>query len=167
MKVLIGSRNPTKINAVKHVFEQYTVEGIDSPSKVSNQPTTDEETILGAINRAKFCHKRNKDVLSIGLEGGVMLINEELYLCNWGVLISPGGKVFKASGARIRLPDEFITDLFAGVELSVLVDNYSNKQNTREFEGAISIFTEGEINRTELFEHVVRLLKGQYEHAKF
>lgn len=166
MKVIIGSHNQSKVKAVKRAFKNYVVEEIDSPSDVSSQPTTDSETMTGAMNRAKYCHESYPDDFSIGLEGGVMLINEELYLCNWGVLISPNTEVIKASGARIKLPNEFIDDLFAGVELSRLIDNYSNKYNTRESKGAIGIFTEGVIDRSEMFEHVVLLLKGQYEHAK-
>lgn len=57
MKVIIGSFNQAKIKAVKQVFKDYKVEGIDSPSEVSSQPTTDEETLLGAINRANHCHE--------------------------------------------------------------------------------------------------------------
>lgn len=165
MKVIIGSHNQAKITAVKLAFKGFSVEEVDSPSKVSNQPTTDEETLLGAMNRAHHCHESYPEELSIGLEGGVMLINEELYLCNWGVLMSKQTEVIRASGARIKLPDEFIDDLFAGVELSKLIDNYSEKYNTRESEGAIGIFTEGVIDRIKMFEHVVLLLKGQYEHA--
>ena len=164
MKVMIGSYNQAKLKAVKRVFKEYIVEAVDSPSKVSNQPTTDEETLLGAVNRANYLHDSFPQDLAIGLEGGVMLINEELYLCNWGVLISPDTEMIKASGARIKLPNEFIRDLFSGVELSKLIDDYSKKHNTRESLGAIGVFTEGAIDRSTMFEHVVLLLKGQYEH---
>lgn len=165
MKVIIGSHNKAKLKAVKRVFNDFAVEGIDSPSLVSDQPTTDEETLRGAMNRAKYCQKSHPNDLLIGLEGGVMLINHELYLCNWGVLMSPETEVIRASGARIKLPDAFMEDLFSDVELSKLIDDYSKKHNTREFEGAIGIFTEGVIDRITMFEHVVLLLKGQYEHA--
>lgn len=165
MKVIIGSHNKAKIKAVKRAFKNFSVEGVDSPSDVSSQPTTDKETLAGAMNRAHHCHESYPEDLSIGLEGGVMLINDELYLCNWGVLMNKNTEVIKASGARIKLPDEFVGDLFAGVELSTLIDNYSKKHNMRESEGAIGIFTEGAIDRIRMFEHVVLLLKGQYEHA--
>lgn len=165
MKIIIGSLNQAKINAVKNVFKNYVVEAINSSSNISDQPMTDDETLLGAINRAKNCHKNYPTDLAIGLEGGVMLIKEELYLCNWGVLMPPNKKMIKASGARINLPLEFLSDLNAGIELSELVDNYSKKSNTRSFEGAIGIFTDDEINREQMFEHVLHLLKGQYQHV--
>lgn len=165
MKIIVGSNNKTKLKAVRKAFNGHMIKSVDSPSKVSNQPTTDEETLLGAKNRASYCHEFHPNDLSIGLEGGVMLINEELYLCNWGVLMSPNTDVITASGARIKLPESFIDDLFSGVELSKLIDDYSKKHNTRESEGAIGVFTDGEIDRVSMFEHVTLLLKGQYEHA--
>lgn len=165
MKVIIGSHNKAKVKAIRRVFKDNIIQRIDAPSRVSHQPTRDEETLLGAINRARYCHNQYPNSLSIGLEGGVMLINEELYLCNWGVLMSPKTDMIKASGARIKLPDEFINELLKGVELSELIDAYSQKTNTRHAEGAIGIFTEGIIDRITMFEHVVLLLKGQYEHA--
>lgn len=79
--------------------------------------------------------------------------------------MNPDTEIIKASGARIKLPHAFIDDLFSGVELSQLIDDYSKKHNTRESLGAIGVFTEGVIDRIEMFEHVVLLLKGQYDHA--
>lgn len=165
MKIIIGSYNKAKIKAVRRAFKDQMINRVDSPSNVSKQPTTDEETLSGAMNRALYCHNQYPNDISIGLEGGVMLINEDLYLCNWGVLKSPLTHVITASGARIKLPHTFKKDLFAGVELSDLIDAYSNKHETRQSEGAIGIFTEGNIDRIAMFEHVVLLLKGQYEHA--
>src|SRR5699024_8450674 len=93
----------------------------------------------------------------------VMLMNEELYLCNWGVLITPNKQMYKASGARINLPNEFIKDLNEGVELSELVDRYSEKNDTRSYEGAIGIFTDDIINREQMFEYILYLIKRQYQ----
>src|SRR5690625_63692 len=106
MKIIIGSLNQAKINAIKNVFKANILEAVNVPSNVSYQPMTDEETLLGAMNRANNCHAIYPNHLAIGLEGGVMLINEELYLCNWGVLITPNKQIYKASGARINLRSE-------------------------------------------------------------
>src|SRR5699024_7759294 len=157
MKIIIGSLNQAKINAVKNVFKANILEAVNVPSNVSDQPMTDEETLLGAMNRANNCHAISTNHLAIVLEVGVMLMNEELYLCNWGVLITTNKQMYKASGARINLPNEFIKDLNEGVELSELVDRYSEKNDTRSFEGAIGIFTDDIINREQMFEHVLYL----------
>ena len=165
MKINVGSKNNVKVNAVKHVFSESKVLGVESPSSVSKQPKTDEETRLGAINRALHCKYDSECDLSVGLEGGIMMLSDELYLCNWGALIYED-TVITASGARILLPNSFKEPLNAGIELSALVDAYSLRKNTRTNEGAIGIFTEGSLLRTEMFEQVVTLLKGQYYHKK-
>ena len=56
-KVIITSKNPVKINAVKEGFkkmfpkEEFVVEGVSIPSGVADQPMSNEETMLGAKNR--------------------------------------------------------------------------------------------------------------------
>lgn len=163
MKILIGSKNPTKIRACKKVFPEHEVEGIAVPSHVSSQPMTDEETRRGAINRALECHK-SKAHIGVGLEGGVMIVEEKLYLCNWGALITSSGKIFTASGARIELPEEFLQPLKDGEELGDLMEAYAKKADVRSKEGAVGIFTNNHINRSTMFTHVMQLLRGQMEY---
>lgn len=161
MKIIIGSKNPTKIKAVENIFLNTEIISLDVPSQVSVQPFSDEETMNGAINRAKQC--ASYDAVGIGLEGGVMHIDDKLYLCNWGALATSEGKVYVASGARIPLPNEIDVQLKAGFELGDLMDIYSEKQGVRNKEGAVGIFTKEFVTRHEMFAHVVKLLRGQWE----
>lgn len=164
MKLIVGSLNRTKINAVKTVFPNAIVKGVDVPSQVSAQPIGDDETRQGAINRAVAAKEMERGVCGIGLEGGVMVIGEELYVCNWGALVTDQGKVFTAGGARIRLPNQFKEEISSGKELSEVMDNYTKKENIRFHEGAIGIFTNGHLLREEMFAQVVMLLRGQLEY---
>jgi non-canonical (house-cleaning) NTP pyrophosphatase len=53
MKIIIGSKNPAKITAVKNAFPgEFEMISLDIPSGVNDQPFSDEETIKGAVNRA-------------------------------------------------------------------------------------------------------------------
>ncbi|AIF43163.1 DUF84 family protein [Virgibacillus sp. SK37] len=164
MDILIGSKNPTKVDAVKKVFPNVDVKAVNVPSLVSEQPFSDEETREGAINRAKNCLTDHSGALSIGLEGGVMYVDGQLFLCNWGALITAEGKTHTASGARIALPSIIDQQLKQGVELGVIMDEYAKKQGVRNKEGAIGIFTNELVSRQSMFEHVVMLLKGQWEY---
>lgn len=166
MKIIIGSNNPTKIKAVQDVFTSAEVTSLNVPSNVSAQPFSDEETRTGAINRAVYCAKSTSNAIGIGLEGGVMYIDQQLFLCNWGALVTPSYKTFTASGARILLPEEIAMKLKAGSELGDLMDDYALKKEVSKREGAIGIFTNNLITRKEMFEHVVLLLKGQWEYWK-
>ncbi|MFG6121206.1 MULTISPECIES: DUF84 family protein [Thalassobacillus] len=163
VRIYIGSQNPTKINSVKEVFTEFEVDGVDVESKVSAQPFSDEETQEGAINRARECANMKKGVMGLGLEGGVMEIEDDLYLCNWGALVDEKENLYLASGARIPLPEEIKLELEKGRELGDVMDDYADKREVRRNEGAIGIFTNSMVERKDMFVHITQLLKGQYE----
>ncbi len=166
MKIIIGSQNKAKITAVKNIFRTSEIIGIQAPSRVSDQPMSDQETLTGAINRARYCQESEPGVIGIGLEGGVMQLNHQLLLCNWGALVDPLGNLYIASGARIPLPDQITKALRSGRELGEIIDEYAKKDNVSHHEGTIGILTNEELTRSEMFEHVVKQLKGQYMLAK-
>jgi inosine/xanthosine triphosphatase len=164
MKIIVGSKNPTKVNAVQGVFTHEEVIGRDVDSLVAPQPFSDQETMQGAMNRAKQCAEIEADVVGIGLEGGVMYVGDQLFLCNWGALVTPNGETFTASGARVLLPKEIEVELLNGVELGVIMDRYAKKSGVSKKEGAIGIFTNDLLSRQEMFAQVVTLLKGQWSY---
>lgn len=164
MKIVIGSMNPAKVAAVKAIFLHQKVGAMDVQTDVSKQPFSDKETRAGAINRARHCKELTEGATGIGLEGGVMYIDEDLYLCSWGALVTPKNQVYTASGARILLPTEIAEQLSDGEELGDIIDGYANKINIREHEGAIGILTNDYVSRREMFSHIVKLLKGQLDY---
>ncbi len=76
MKIYVGSLNPTKVAAVREAmadhsdFSSWEVVGDDVPSGVSDQPKTIEETVRGAMNRARAAWREGG--ISFGLESGLM-----------------------------------------------------------------------------------------------
>lgn len=167
MKIAVGSKNAVKVNAVKEVFEEkeFTLVSDNVSSDVSEQPFSDQETVQGAMNRAYNVLKSTEASIGIGLEGGVVETPQGIYLCNWGAL-TDGDITVTAGGARILLPDEFRTPLLEGVELGVLMDEYTKKIEVGKNEGAVGIFTNGRLKRKDMFVHIVELLRGQYEYKK-
>ncbi|WP_066063400.1 DUF84 family protein [Neobacillus soli] len=166
MRIIIGSKNPAKITAVKNSFYQDEAEfiSLDIPSGVSNQPFSDEETIRGAINRAAGALKHGNGDIGIGLEGGVHETSHGLLLCNWGALATNEAEPIIAGGARFLLPVEVAARLRDGEELGSVMDDYAKMKNVRKHEGAVGIFTNGVINRMEMFTHLMNLLVGQYSY---
>ena len=77
MKVVVGSTNPVKINAAKQAFEKlwpddfWEVVGHSAPSEVSDQPISDNESIIGARNRARYIMREYQPDYAVGLEGGL------------------------------------------------------------------------------------------------
>jgi inosine/xanthosine triphosphatase len=166
MRIAIGSKNPAKIAAVKRVFTEKGVEviAIDAESGVNAQPMSDEETIKGAINRAIVAAEKGEASIGIGLEGGVQATPYGLVLCNWGALAAKGMEPIIAGGARLLLPDDISRQLLAGAELGPVMDEYANRQDVRSHDGAVGIFTSGQVSRSEMFTHITKLLLGQYEY---
>lgn len=165
MLIGIGTKNKAKVGAVESVATNY-YENIDFihinvASNVSEQPFSNEETRQGAINRAKNCLQESNADMAFGLEGGVQEIDGIMYCVNWGAVALQNGSVYTAQGASFMLPEEIAVQLKEGRELGPVMDTFVNKQNIRHHEGAIGIFTDGLINRKEMFEHIVTLLIGQ------
>lgn len=166
MKIAIGSTNPAKVQAVQRLFSgNYEIISCNVPSGVKNQPFSDEETIRGAIQRAKNALDETDADLAIGLEGGVTESPFGLLLCNWGALLKKMDESpIIAGGARIPLPDHIGERLRKGEELGPVMDEFFHRENIRHREGAIGIFTNGCVTRGDMFAHVVQILKGQLEY---
>ncbi|WP_147532655.1 DUF84 family protein [Bacillus marasmi] len=165
MKIIIGSKNLAKIEAVKQAFTSghFEYSAIDAPSGVNEQPFSDEETIIGAINRATYALGQEEGQIGIGLEGGVQETSFGLFLCNWGALVTDQDeRPIIAGGARILLPEQVASALREGKELGPVMDQFTRKENIRSKEGAVGIFTAGMIDRAAMFTHVTKLLYGQY-----
>ncbi|MFC5604467.1 DUF84 family protein [Sporosarcina koreensis] len=168
MKFIIGSTNQAKVNAARAVIESHfpgsELEEVKVPSGVKDQPFGDEETRTGALNRATNAANEQGDAIGIGLEGGVRVVGEEMFVCNWGALALPSGKSFTAGGAQIPLPEEIASELRDGRELGIVVDEYFKASGIRFSEGAIGMFTAHAVTRDKLFEHVMQLLIGQLKY---
>lgn len=168
LKIIIGSKNPAKITAVKNAFQHPEAEFIplDVPSGVNEQPFSDEETIKGAMNRAVEALRLGNGDIGIGLEGGVQETSHGLLICNWGALACIGKEPIIAGGARFLLPEEIAIRLRAGEELGPVMEDFAKQKNVRKHEGAVGIFTNGEVNRVEMFTHLMKLLLGQFEYQR-
>lgn len=162
MKAYIGSTNIVKVNACKEILESYGYEVIpcNVDSKVGSQPQSDLETIIGATNRAKALPK---DGLRIGLEAGVEILDDIMYLTNFGVLIDENDNIYRAGGTRIPLPN-IIKKLIINenMELSVAMDTYFKTKDIKHQNGAIGYFTCDLVKRKDIFTHIMKLLYGEY-----
>ncbi|WP_062109723.1 DUF84 family protein [Bacillus niameyensis] len=168
MKIAVGSKNQAKLKAVETVVQmagrKAEIIPVDAPSNVSGMPFSDEETMQGAINRAEYCVQHEDVHFGIGLEGGVTETSSGLFLINWGALAEKGKETIVAGGARIKLPEEIAVRLRAGEELGPVMDDYCQQENIRHNEGAIGVFTDGLVNRADMFTHIMKLLIGQHRY---
>jgi len=84
MRINVGSQNDVKVNAVREAIRDYDflsnadVSELEVSSEISEQPKSVDETIRGAINRARNAFQ-NCDY-SFGLEDGLMNIPNTCFL---------------------------------------------------------------------------------------
>lgn len=156
MKVAVGSKNPIKIKAVKNVFKRVfgnvKVVGVEVNSGVSHTPFGFEETMKGAINRAKKALKKAKADFGVGLEGGWEKTKFGAFLVGTVAIIDKEGKIGLSRESSILLPKKIVFELEKGRELGEIMDEIQGIKNTKQKWGAIGFFTKGLTNRQKAFE---------------
>ena len=159
MKVNVGSTNPVKINAVLAAFSKYwpdcIVEGVEVDSGVSHMPRTDDDSIQGAINRARACI--GDADYGVGLEGGIMENSCGMFLSGWAVVIDKSGEIGIGNSGYMQLPEKIAEQIRDGKELGPVMDSFTNTKDVKKKGGAISFFTSGRISRTDSFERAIIL----------
>ena len=159
MKILVGSKNPVKINSVKEAFANYfddlEVDGVDVDSGVSIQPV-DDETFTGAKNRAiklKEINERDnlKADLFVGIEGGIIKNFERWFAFGCMCVVDLNGNIGFGTSPHFELPHSVVEKLLQGIELGTVMDEIMNENNTKQKHGAIGYFTNGVMSRKELY----------------
>ena len=160
MKILVGSQNPVKIKSVKSAFSKFfddiEVKGISVDSKVPDQPINDD-TFIGAKNRAEALYKLN-DIQKldaeyfVGIEGGVSKIFDRWFAYGCMCIMNSSRKVSFGTSPHFELPKSIMEELLKGKELGEVMDEIMNEENTKHKSGAIGFFTNGVMDRKELYE---------------
>ena len=157
MHIIVGSTNPSKVDAVKeHIlgypyFASAEVVGMQAASGVQDQPKTLTETITGAINRAKTVF-RDCDY-SIGLESGLMAVPEAKsgYMDVCVAAVYDGDEIHLGLSSAWEFPDPTIMhmilheghDMSSAINIAGLTEN----ETIGQAEGAIGILTKGRLDR--------------------
>lgn len=163
MKIIVASKNPVKINAALNGFKQmfpdenFEVEGVSVPSGVSDQPTSDKETLQGAHTRVLNASTHISGDFWIGMEGGVEYIDEEMHAFAWIVIRDSNGKVGKGKTGTFILPSKISELIRQGMELGDADDIVFGMSNSKQKNGAIGILTNDLIGRAELYDRAVVL----------
>ena len=169
--VAVGSRNPVKIAAARDGFGDLLgpveVTGVEAASGVPPQPSGDEETIRGAVNRAQAALAASSDVtFAVGLEGGVVEIGGALYCCAWCAIADRSGRVGLASTGRCELPPAVAELIRNGMELGAADDIVFGRVNSKQGEGAVGLLTRGRIDRASFYAPAVTMALVRFLNAE-
>lgn len=161
--VIVGSKNPVKISCADKAFHAafdtaFIVEGVNASSEIEDQPFGDEQTYLGAKNRAKNAKKIFPEAdFWVGIEGGIEEKDGEMSAFAWVVVLDRNDRLGKAKTAVFFLP-AVISDLVrGGLELGAANDRFFNEEDSKQGDGAVGLLTDGAINRKEFYKQAVIL----------
>ena len=174
MNILVGSKNPVKITSVEESFANYfdsiEVLGVEVESGVAHQPFGDE-TFIGARNRANALKKINDEEklnadFFVGIEGGVIYQFEKWFAFGCMCIMDTDNNVGFGLTPHFELPAIIVHELQRGVELGDVMDKIQNEENTKQKHGAIGYFTNGVMNRKELYIEGLKVAIVPFLHKK-
>ncbi|MEM6964392.1 MAG: inosine/xanthosine triphosphatase [Bacteroidota bacterium] len=162
-KIIIASRNPVKITAVKQGYnkvftnEKILLEGVSVASEVSDQPMSDAETLRGATNRANNAERQFPHAdYWVGIEGGIQQQSDAMMAFAW-VVIQSKSKVGKARTGTFFLPPKVVELIQHGKELGEADDIVFGHSNSKQKNGAVGLLTKNVIDRTSFYVEAVVL----------
>lgn len=157
MKILMGTKNPGKIEGARQAFEKYfddiNIEGISVDSNVSDQPVN-EEIFQGAKNRVKnlkaYAEKNNLEAdFFIASEAGITDL-----LGDWidiNAVVIEDSKGFQSVGVSqgFPIPNKYIDEI-KSTELGKVMDEIFSGKELGKGKGGISFLTRDVVTRIEL-----------------
>jgi inosine/xanthosine triphosphatase len=159
-RVAVGSTNPVKIGAARAVLarlaETVEVVGVAAASGVPDQPWGDDETIRGALARARAAREAEDADLGIGIEGGVVANDDGSVRTNaWAAAVTRDGRIGVGGSLVISLPDRVAALVRGGMELGHAMDTVAGMHNVKQGPGAVGILTRGLVTRQQAYEMLV------------
>ena len=158
MKILIGTKNPGKIQGAKEAFEKYfedvEIEGILVNSDVNAQPVN-KEIFQGAQNRVanlkRYAKENNMSAdFYVASEGGIQnLLCDEWIDFNAVVIEDKNGTVSYGMSQGFPIPDKYIEEIKEN-ELGSVMDRLFEGHDLGKGKGGIGLLTHGELSRIDL-----------------
>ncbi len=161
MKVIVGSLNPIKINAIKDAFCAHKtdaeISGTHVSSHVSAQPISLDEIIRGARNRAQQAF--NQCDLSVGVESGIFYVHDKHYdTCH--VALFDGKTFYEGGSPYFEIPQRIVHSImYERLELGNFFDGKE--------QGAIGVLTQGLITRQHQLTQAAILALARYRNKDY
>ena len=154
MKILIGTKNPGKIEGAKEAFQNYfdhfEIEGISVPSNVGEEPVNNE-IYEGARNRVdnlmQYAKENNMNAeYFLGVESGITNSLGKWVIVNIAVIKDKNGYESWGMSPAFPVPDRYVDEIIA-TDLGKVMDNIFKQNDLRSGKGGISFLTRDVISR--------------------
>ena len=157
MKVLIGTKNPGKIQGAKEAFDDFfknvEIEGIPVPSDVGEEPV-DKEIYEGARNRVnnliKYAKENNIDSeYFLGVESGITNMLGNWVITNIAVIKDKNGYESWGTSPSFPVPNKYVKEIIE-TDLGKVMDEIFQQHDLRSGKGGVSFLTHNVIDRIDL-----------------
>jgi len=198
--IAAGSKRGPKLNAITEALQsfsaalahdtQFEVVGVEVESGVSHTPTSRDELMRGARQRAEALLQRARQggadwQYFVGLEGGLDVVYEgasadkifshsglqqnrhrRVFLESWAY-VSDGARGHFGRSGSIELPGALAHEVLEnGVELSIAIDRFAGAVGIRDAQGAWGVLSNNFITRQEAFRVAVIAAFAPFYNAK-
>lgn len=174
MRITVGSKNEVKVGAVREVLVEYPflgspeVVGVDVPSGVAEQPHSLDETIVGAMNRARACYAGG---LSVGIEAGLVQVPyTKTGLMDCTVVVFYDGEQCHLGLSSLFECPKAVVDIMLndGVTMqeACLRAGLTDNPELGRAEGMIGVLTKGRVTRKEYTKQALRAALIHLENAE-
>lgn len=166
MNIKVGSKNKVKLEAVSEILQDYPhlkdaiVSEIEVSSNVADQPKSLEETIQGAMNRAKGAFQDCK--YGFGIESGLMAVPNtksgfmDVCVC----AIFDGNEYHLGLSSAWEAPKKVMHYMFnEGMDMNEAAFKAGLTQNPKvgSAEGLVGIMTRGRLTRKTYTKEAIRV----------
>ena len=157
MKILMGTKNPGKIEGEKQAFEKYfdnvEIEGIPVSSNVGDQPIN-EEILKGAKNRVKNLREYaiNNNIEAdfyVSSEAGITNLLGDWIDINAVVIEDAKGFQSVGTSQGFPIPNKYIDEI-KETELGKVMDKIFSGKELGKGKVGISLLTKNEVSRIDL-----------------
>ena len=157
MKVLIGTKNPGKVEgakiALQNYFKDFEIEGVKVASDVPEQPVG-IETYNGALNRVnnliEYAQQNNiKADLFLSVESGLTSELGFWAITNIAVIKNDKGEMGVGASPSFPVPNKYI-DTIKTETLGTVMDRVFNENDLRSSTGGIGLLTHEVKNRIDI-----------------
>ena len=157
MKILMGTKNPGKIEGAKQSFEKYfdnvEIEGIPVSSNVGDQPIN-EEILKGAKNRVKNLREYaiNNNIEAdfyVSSEAGITNLLGDWIDINAVVIEDAKGFQSVGTSQGFPIPNKYIDEI-KETELGKVMDKIFSGKELGKGKVGISLLTKNEVSRIDL-----------------
>ncbi|KAJ4458846.1 putative inosine/xanthosine triphosphatase [Paratrimastix pyriformis] len=169
-RVVVGSKSPEKINAVREAFTNDrnpgpVIEGVPSASHVSEQPMGPSETIRGARNRLDDAKRLAPGAdFYVGIENGIMEVDGDYFDVGWVIVEAISlGRTTMTCSQGVQIPASVVQEVIrVGVNQThcgrVLAARSGCNPNAPH-----AFLTANRTSRQEILRNAIRVALGQLE----